>query len=379
MRKPPPTELDYAELSKDLTADLWAILRSGEIPDAVNLVPKVAGIQLCNELSNHFLGHDMLSRETGELFRGVGRLWRCNQRLCPSCLANFSRRNRRRLRSKIEERKLLTSEMRQLITLTIPETHLPLQQTRKIVHYAWTLFRKRKWFRETILAGSKSEEFTFSKTRYHYHLHLFAITKYIFFAKLRSEWTECVRTAFAHFDVPFSTASDGLCVANATRVYSLKKALHEVTKYITKVGTWSEMPQDQLLEILRLKRWPRVFELFGEFRPPRASDSESPALVEAETNTDDKDYLDKEYISDAAELITVRNLIPTVRALIDSMLDVTEFRQKQLKFRHPHARFSRKRGTFNLTAGLIEQNCVQIVEAYGSIADQAFVELNVLN
>lgn len=352
------------------------MLRSGDVPDAVELTPKVVKIQLCNELSNHFVGEDMLSKSTGELFRGVGRLWRCNQRLCPSCLANFSRRNRKRLRNAIESRKLLTSEHRQLITLTIPEINESLRRTREVVHYAWTLFRKRKWFKKTILAGSKSEEFTFSKHRYHYHLHIFAITKYIFFAKFRTEWTECVQTAFAHFGLNFATCSDGKVNANVTKVYSLKRALHEVTKYITKQNTWSDIPEDQLLEVMRLKRWPRVFELFGEFRSEPRSASSSSALGEAEESDVYNDYLDKESISDGTSSVHVKNLIPTVRELIDLSVDVSNFRQKHLKFHHPHARFVRKKGSFPMTVDSIMRNCVQIIDRYATNAERTFIELN---
>lgn len=360
MRKPSPTEFDYSEISKDLTADLSAMLRSGEIADAPELYVKVAGIALCNDLSNIFVGNDMVLKSTGECYRGIGRLWRCNQRLCPSCLSNFSRRNRKRLRKSVEQRRLMTNEMRQLITLTIPELHASLQQTREVVHYAWTLFRKRKWFRETILAGSKSEEFTFSKSRYHYHLHLFAVTKYVMYAKLRSEWTECVEKAFAKFGFDFHACDDGKVVANCTRVYSLKKALHEVTKYITKAASWSEIPQDQLLEILRLKRWPRVFEMFGEFRK---NDSESPALAEAENNADTEDYLDKENISDTTISVTTENLSQVIAGLIDSVIEVTNYRQKHLRFHHPAAKFVRKKGSFDYCVATLEHNCAQISAA----------------
>lgn len=349
-----PTNHEYSEIAHGLTADLWATLAAGEFADAPALAFKLAKIDLCNDESNFFRGSDMLSRETGELFEGHGRLFHCNHRLCPSCLAGFQRRNRKKLSRAIENRRLSTSEMRQLITLTIPKVDLPLQKTREVVHYAWTLFRKRKWFKSTILAGGKSEEFTVTPTGYHYHLHVLAVTKYIFFAKLRTEWTECVQSAFAYFNVPFSTAADGLVVANCRRVYSLKNAIREVTKYVTKTCSWSQCREDDVLQILRLRRFPRSFELFGEFRHAHAGEAPNPCSVGIDqSELPLEDYLDKENLSDGTPSVNFENWDEKLQALFSTVVDASTFRQKQLKFRHPQAHFVRYRGNFNRVCDLI--------------------------
>lgn len=356
------TNEEHAEIARGLTSDLWQTLIAGRFADAPELAFKLAKINLCNDESNFFRGSEMLLRETGELYTGHGRLFHCNHRLCPSCLAGFQRRNRKKLSIAIENRRLSTSEMRQLITLTIPKIDKSLQETREVVNYAWTLFRKRKWFRATILAGGKSEEFTVTPTGYHYHLHLLAITKYIFFAKLRTEWSECVQSAFSHFNIPFSTASDGLVVANCKRVYSLKNAIREVTKYITKTCSWSQCREDDVLQILRLKKFPRSFELFGEFRHDRTAELPDPCLEGNQPTADEQDYLDKENLSDGTSSVTFENWSEKLQCLIDSVVDVSNFRKKQLKFRHPQAHFVRRKGNFNRTCELIRSRFERLVD-----------------
>ena len=47
---------------------------------------------------------------------------------------------------------------------------------------------------------------------------------------------------------------------------SLHDALKELTKYITKASSWSDVTDEQLLRIAEVKRWPRRFELLGGWR-----------------------------------------------------------------------------------------------------------------
>ena len=46
----------------------------------------------------------------------------------------------------------------------------------------------------------------------------------------------------------------------------LPGAVKELTKYITKAGSWSDVSDEQLVEIAEVRRWPRCFELLGEWR-----------------------------------------------------------------------------------------------------------------
>lgn len=46
----------------------------------------------------------------------------------------------------------------------------------------------------------------------------------------------------------------------------LAGAVKELTKYITKAGSWSEVSDAHLVEIAEVQRWPRCFELIGKWR-----------------------------------------------------------------------------------------------------------------
>lgn len=46
----------------------------------------------------------------------------------------------------------------------------------------------------------------------------------------------------------------------------LTKAVKELTKYITKAASWSDIPDEHLVKIAEVRRWPRRFELLGKWR-----------------------------------------------------------------------------------------------------------------
>jgi hypothetical protein len=46
----------------------------------------------------------------------------------------------------------------------------------------------------------------------------------------------------------------------------LHSAVKELTKYLTKASSWSEVSDDQLVEIAEVRRWPRCFDLLGKWR-----------------------------------------------------------------------------------------------------------------
>jgi hypothetical protein len=231
-------------------------------------------IWACSERENHFLGDDLHNRETGELYAGNGNLWGCGSKLCPSCVAKSSNRSRKELTLALRNQKLFTGESYQFITLTMPNPNLPLLQTRSIMDRAWSLFRKRDYFVEKIRGGSKSEEFTITENGYHYHFHLLCVTRFLSFDTFRREWTECLRIAFGELNLPceFNTA-DGLAMVKIKRLNSsingLKAAVQEVCKYVTKSDSWEKISEKDLLDIAKIERFPRMFELFRFFRVQR--------------------------------------------------------------------------------------------------------------
>jgi hypothetical protein len=231
-------------------------------------------IRVCSERENHWVGDDLHNTETGELYAGNGNLWSCSSKLCPSCVAKASNRSRNELKLALKNQKLLTGEMYQFITLTIPNPNLSLVQTRTILNRIWSLFRKRDYFKQKVRGGSKSEEFTLTANGYHYHYHLLCATRFLNFNEFRRVWTECIKTVFKEFNLPceFKT-DDGLAMVKIKRLSSsvngLKGAIQEVCKYITKSDSWEKLPQKDLIEIASIKRFWRMFEIFGSFNIQR--------------------------------------------------------------------------------------------------------------
>jgi hypothetical protein len=231
-------------------------------------------IRVCNERENHWIGDELHNTETGELYAGNGNLWSCGSKLCPSCVAKASNRSRKELKLSLKNQKLLTGEMYQFITLTIPNPGLSLIQTRAVIDRIWTLFRKRDYFKQKVRGGSKSEEFTLTENGYHYHYHLLCVTRFLNFTEFRREWSGCIEIAFREFNLPceFKT-DDGLAMVKIKRLSSsvngLKGAIQEVCKYVTKSDSWEKLPQKDLIEIASIKRFWRMFEIFGSFRAQR--------------------------------------------------------------------------------------------------------------
>ena len=235
--------------------------------DRNELLALAARLHYCNTPKNSWLGSDIHSTETGELFEGFGRYWQCGSKLCSYCLRLNAKRNRVTLRNAVQNQKLRTGEHYRFITLTLPNIGLDIRTTRAIVNRAWTLLRKRQFFLRVVVGGAKAEEFTVTAKGFHYHLHLLTRSRTMRAQELRREWTECVKTAFRDHAQDFvAPTSDGLLFANIKIVHNLKQVTNEVCKYITKASSWWKMPTDALVEIALIPHWHRMFEVFGTFR-----------------------------------------------------------------------------------------------------------------
>jgi hypothetical protein len=172
----------------------------------------------------------------------------------------------------------LTGEAYRFITLTVPNPNLPLLKTRAILDRCFTLFRKRDYFIRHIRGASKSEEFTITPNGYHYHFHFLAVTRFISWEAFRREWTDIVERVFEENQIPFSVATaDGMLMVRIDKVTGsvngLKGAVQEVCKYITKSDSWEKIPEEDLIEVAAVERFPRMFELLGSFRTQRAANA----------------------------------------------------------------------------------------------------------
>lgn len=309
-----------------------------------------ARIQHCNHDSNYYRADEYLLEDTGELIAAEGKLWKCGSKLCPSCVAAESRRNRKKLQKAIERQRLLVGERYRFITLTIPNPELSLLQTRDLIWKAWRKFSRCKWFKSRIAGYCKSEEFTVTDRGFHYHIHVLARAKYIDFAMLRIAWTAAVKHFWAEFfgeELKPATA-DQLLIVNCQNVRSIRDATNEVAKYITKADSWRKLSKRTLIEVASIDRWFRMFELGGTFATRHRSEKVSLSADEAagkEPKTPiNKTILDTESLTDSTQCESWRRTcrkLPTgiyAKRLILQIRNAKAFRIAQLRKKCPDAR-----------------------------------------
>lgn len=316
-------------------------------------------VALCNDNSNCWRGSDVVNFETGECFEAEGKLFRCNNRLCFDCLAAFQRRNRQKIRRLMTESKLKVGTDYRLITFTIKNQNLPLQESRELINRTWQLFRKRHYFKQIFHSGVKCEEFTFTSQGYHYHLHLIAQTKYILYSLLRAEWTRCYLKAAEEFDVDTSiSTSDGLLVVNAKKIYDLKSSVFEVTKYVTKSESWQSIPAEDLIEYALIKRHPRMTEFFGGWRhahnTPLPDEEREPEFPEDVHN---KTIVHKENLFDGS-FVKFEPLHSILEIIEQKSVEVSQFRLKQIRWKQPQASLSYKKS--DGYAARIREACLKL-------------------
>jgi hypothetical protein len=264
------------KLSRALTDALFFLSTKLDESDAAEIATLAARISLCNSPQNLVEAGEVIDKTTGEIFPFKTHLWRCGSKLCPDCVASESRRNRKKIQEAIGRQKLIVGEHFHFLTFTIPNPGLELLETRELVNAAWQLFRKRKWTRNRLIGYAKSEEFTLTRKGYHYHLHLLVRSKYIFYDRLRTEWTECVRAVFeaAGHRLEIATA-DRLLIVNCQRVGSMSDAINELCKYVTKADSWKRISKSDLIQAALVRRWHRMFELGGTFSSRNANKTPS--------------------------------------------------------------------------------------------------------
>jgi plasmid rolling circle replication initiator protein Rep len=251
----------------------------------------------CAGTDNIWIAKDLHSADTGELYNGHGRLWRCHSKLCSDCVKHHARKNRKKLQLALANQKLWTNEDYYFLTLTQVNKDLSLMASRSIINHAWSLFRKRRYIRRIFSGYCKTEEFTVTQKGIHYHLHVLARSKFIKYQLVRRLWTESVQAAEAAAGTPTTIANaDGMLSVVIKKVYDTDRATKELCKYITKSCTWNQIPESDLLDIAKIERFPRMFELGGSFAL-----SCSDRTTTKETIIAKDTILDTETVSDALE------------------------------------------------------------------------------
>ena len=305
-----------------------------QLPRDITLMDAYANrLRRCADPVNTWIAEDLHNEDTGELFNGSGRLWACSCKLCPYCLSKQSKRNRKKLQIAIDRQRLFVGEDFYFLTLTQPNPNLPLLEVRSLMNEAWKLFRKRRYIRRQIAGYCKAEEFTVTKTGIHYHYHLHVRSKYLRYQYIRQQWTESLIQAYTNAGRSFfANTQDGLALVKINKITDHKKAINEVAKYITKADSWEKIPTTDLLEIIRIERFPRMFELGGTYKP----------------EIEEKTILDTESISDAEaeqppilwrEYIRSKGLQAYQSKLAEDIDQARTHRLRHLTAKYPYATF----------------------------------------
>lgn len=334
--------VQYAEFGRQVSQALRDAIYTEAPSDYEELLAYAVRLHSCSNRTNIWLAEDLHSSD-GECYIGSGRFWHCSHRLCAYCIARRSTHTRKLIRQSLLQQKLFVGENFKFLTFTIVNLGLPLLRQRDLINDTWALFRKRHWFESHIIGAAKTEEFTFTGKGYHYHLHVLARCRYIDYATMRRQWTSCARHIFRQAGIDLNIATkDGLLFANCRHISSLRAAVNELAKYVTKTTTWSKIPASDLLDFARVERFPRMFELLGSFRPPT---SRKPSIDDLEPS--DEAILDTKSLSDLREAFRWRRYVREhgIASYIDHLdariSSLFEVRAEQLHRRYPYALFWR--------------------------------------
>jgi hypothetical protein len=237
----------------------------GRLFDSKDAQAAAEMVRECVSPENIVIAYD-LHNANGEKFDGIIALNKCRLRFCPFCSELLPRRDRRRARLAVSSVRLRDGEHWQFITLTAPKIKdaglfIALQVFRR----AWSLLRKRRWWKENVRGGIKNHEWTTNEgAGYNAHLHLLVFGR-LKFGGLDYEWTECIKKAWSEhgYEIEINT-SDALAEVKRDTVSEGDRV--KCVNYIFKAAAWDSVPDAHLVEIVELRRWPRLFEVFGDAR-----------------------------------------------------------------------------------------------------------------
>ncbi len=233
--------------------------------------------------NNHFVAEN-LQAASGESYTGYGSFTVASSSLDAAYLKAKSKKSRKAITFALELCKAYLAAnkigaYKHFITFTQPTLiGVGLEKTFAVADYAWSLFRKRKYFVESIFGAVIAEEFTLGdkykaenrvwsadKDGFHAHRHLIAFGKWLDVERLKIDWTECLELAAARFGyrLNFPTAN-GYAVVNRKTVWSDDKAIDELGKYICKSSTFDELPASEIIAVEKALQGKRMLQTFGE-------------------------------------------------------------------------------------------------------------------
>ncbi len=240
-------------------------------------------LEKCNEKQNLWVAEDLHTAD-GECFPGRGNLVSCGSRFCSQCVSIPSRRNAKIAGYALD--KLKHRDLR-FVVLTMPDdalSHLSLLQQHDVFYYAWRLLTtKSKWWKGFVRGVIRSNEFTAKldrKNLYHYHTNLLLDCPYLPHLTLKQEWTKYLKKSFKHFGIEWHCPTKNgfpdvyikrivSKVNDEKKEISREKVISELCKYATKPQDWDFVPIEDIAEIVKRERFPRMFEVLGSFSDVR--------------------------------------------------------------------------------------------------------------
>jgi len=313
-------QIKYLETIQADTRVLADKLKTSDDPEAIYY-----GLQLAESVAddNLFVGVGMTNKD-GEVFTGRGNLVGTSSRLDRFYLKKQAKTGREDMGAYLGVIKLRNDERWRFLTLTMPK--LKGYQFALVMSIFDTAFKKlrdnRKFWKKKIRAGAKSKEFTLGDEwnrqgrpwtldddGYHIHAHLIVAAKWIenrkinektgekYYRELAEEWKKAlVKSARKHGVVLDFNTDGGLPIVDVRLIknrgesvgageISLKDAIAETAKYITKQSTLEHLPVDQLMEISRFLKGKRMIEPLGEANKRKGRGTPKAAIAEPVSDT----------------------------------------------------------------------------------------------
>ncbi len=234
-------------------------------------------LEKCNLNENLWVAEDLHTAD-GECYPARGNLVSCGSRFCSQCVSIPSRRNAKIANYILD--KLKHRDLR-FVVLTMPDdtlSHLSLLQQHDVFYYAWRLLTtKSKWWKRFIRGVIRNDEFTVKlhrKNLYHYHGNLLLDCPYLPHLILKREWAKYLKKAFKHFGIEWHCPTKNgfpdvyikrivSKVNDEKKEISREKVISELCKYATKPQDWNDVPIEDIEQIVKRERFPRMFEVLG--------------------------------------------------------------------------------------------------------------------
>jgi hypothetical protein len=279
----------------------------------------------CAERNNIFVA-DNLQNKDGDFFKGTATLSACGDRFCPNCSIKLARDSRRKGRAAVAKldsifdkfaKKRLGLRWRSvLLTMPLMLGSDPIAATERI-QKAFGLLIERSFWLTRVKGGIKGVEFTVRTTGdvlngFHVHIHLLLLSKFIAVdadkakeferhlkkfglssQNLASEWRYCLNKAGANTDSKLSYKRLVVSVMD-TKNHSEQirgdktneSAIMETAAYMCKFESWKDISDKDLLSLVSIERWGRMFERLGAARPSYVESKDEIGEINDRANAD---------------------------------------------------------------------------------------------